>query len=267
MSSFESRFERMELKYLIDEITAERVRRDVEPYCAPDSHNPATDRIRSGGPRGYQISSLYLDSPGLAFFYAKERGDADRMKLRVRGYGGSPHAVLERKRRVADVIDKTRVTVDRKDVELASMGLVDLGPDNLEASHFLSQFASMVACSGAEPTLLLRYEREAYASDVDHYARVTFDRNIEAQRSRSWDLDPQGGRWTRFDEYWRREDDSRRIVLELKCQSCIPWWLTDLIRKHALKLQSFSKYSIGIHLTGLERGANLVARRSARRMR
>ena len=207
-----------------------------------------------------EIERIY--DPSIPEFMA----DPDRLKLRVRAYGHSPHGVLERKRRVADVIDKTRVTVDRKDVEPASLGLIDLGPDNHEASHFLSEFASLVARSGAEPTLLLRYEREAYASQVDHYARVTFDRNIEARRTRSWDLDPPGGRWTRFDEYWSREEESRRVVLELKCQSCIPWWLTDLIRKHALKQQSFSKYSIGIHLTGLERGANLVSRRSARLM-
>ena len=260
MSSFESRFERMELKYLIDESTAEKVRRDVAPYCASDPHNPCG----ADGPRGYQISSLYLDSPGLAFFHAKERGDSNRVKLRVRGYGASPQAVLERKRRVSDVIDKTRVTVDRKDVEQACLGRVDLGRENLEASHFLSEFSSIVARSGAEPTLLLRYEREAYASDVDHYARVTMDRNIEARRTRSWDLDPIGGRWTRFDEHWRREYESRHVVLELKCQSHIPWWLTDLVRRHALKLQSFSKFSIGIYLTGLERGEELPARRSAR---
>lgn len=262
MSSFESRFERLELKYLIDEATAARLRRDVEPFCAPDPHNPSTP----GGPRGYEISSLYLDSPSLAFFHAKERGDADRVKLRVRTYGNSPQAVLERKRRVADVIDKTRAAVDRKDAERASLGLIDLGPDHHEATRFLSGFALLVARAGAEPTLLLRYEREAYSSDVDHYARVTFDRRIEARRSRTWDHDPPTGRWTRFDDHWRREEEHRRVVLELKCQSCIPWWLTELVRKHALKQQSFSKYAIGIHLTAREDGADLIARRSARRM-
>ncbi len=262
MSSFESRFERLELKYLIDEATAEEVRRDVEPFCVPDSHNPD-----AGGPRGYPVSSLYLDSPALAFYHAKERGDAERLKLRVRTYGSSPQAVLERKRRVANVIDKTRAAVDRKDAERASLGLIDLGPEHLEATLFLSDFASLVARSGAEPTLLVRYEREAFAGDVDHYARVTFDRRIEARRSGTWDLDPLAGRWTRFDEHWHREDEHRRVVLELKCQSIVPGWLTDLIRKHALQQQSFSKYSIGIHLTGVEQGYDLLARRSARWMR
>jgi hypothetical protein len=104
-------------------------------------------------------------------------------------------------------------------------------------------------------------------SDVDHYARVTFDRSIEAHRTASWSPRPPVDGWSRFDEYWIRAKKDPSVVLELKCHSCIPWWMTDLIRSHALKRQSFSKYSIGIHLTGLEQGADLVARRSARGLR
>jgi hypothetical protein len=264
MSSFEARFERLELKYLVGEATALRIQRDIEPFCRPDRHNPS--RAEPGLPRGYSITSLYLDSPGLAFHQAKERGDPDRLKLRVRGYERSPRAVLECKRRVADVIDKTRVTVDHGDVERAARGLLDLEPGKPEARRFLSSFASLVARSGAEPTLLVRYEREAYVSEVDHYARVTFDRRIESLRTRSWQLEAPRDGWTRFDEHWRREETERPVVLELKCHASIPWWLTDLIRSHALKRSSFSKYSIGIHLTERARGANLIARRSSRWM-
>jgi hypothetical protein len=264
MSSFESRFERLELKYLIDEATALQIQRALEPVCRPDSHNPSPGPI--GARRGYEITSLYLDSPGLAFHHAKERGDPHRLKLRVRGYGESPVAVLECKRRVADVIDKTRVTVDRRDAERAALGGIDLGPEAPETGRFLTSFASLVARYGAEPTLLVRYEREAYASEVDHYARITFDRRIEARRTRDWDLASPSHDWCRFDDYWRREEAHRSVVLEIKCHACIPWWVTDLIRSHALKRQSFSKYSIGIHLTERERGADIQLRRSSRWM-
>lgn len=267
MSNFKSRFERLELKYLIDEATAERIRRDVEPFCAPDRHSLVTTPAGDCARRGYEVSSLYLDTPGLAFYHAKERGDPERVKLRIRGYGGSPRAILECKRRVADVIDKTRVTVDRKDVERAAAGGIDPGPDHPEARRFLTDFAATLARSGAEPTLLLRYVREAWVSDVDHYARVTFDREIAACRTRRYSLDaPHDERWCRFDDHWHREEETRSVVLELKCHSCIPGWMTDLIRKHALKRQSFSKYSIGIYLTSSALGEDLLARRSARWM-
>jgi SPX domain protein involved in polyphosphate accumulation len=264
MSSFETRFERLELKYLIDEATAERVRRDIAPFCKPDPHNQAA----AGGSAtaGYAVSSLYLDSPNLAFYRAKERGDAERLKLRLRTYGHSPFAVLELKRRIADVIDKTRATVDRKDAARVAQGWVDSPPESPEVRHFFSDFALAVARSGALPTLHLRYEREAYASVVDHYARVTFDRRIEAQRTSSWNLDPGAVGWSHFDRHWRRQEHERTVVLELKCQSSIPWWVTDLVRAHALDRQSFSKYSVGIYLTSVRDGADLSATRSARWM-
>lgn len=170
------------------------------------------------------------------------------------------------RRRVADVIDKRRARVHRKDVENAAHGALDPGPDEREASVFLQHFAGLVARSGAQPKLLVRYEREAWVSDVDHYARVTFDRRIEAQRTASWTLDECVGDRVRFEDHWAREESHRSVVLELKCQSCIPWWMTDLIRKHSLERQSFSKYSIGIHLTGVAAGEDLLGRRSARWM-
>jgi SPX domain protein involved in polyphosphate accumulation len=264
MGNFESRFERLELKYLIDEATAERVRRDIEPFCQPDPHSQASQG--PGGTWGYAVSSLYLDSPNLAFYRAKERGDAERIKLRIRTYGDAPFAVMELKRRVADVIDKTRATVDRKDVERVAQGWVDAPPESPDVMRFLSNFALTVARAGALPTLHLRYHREAYASVVDHYARVTFDRHIEAQRTSSWDLDPDDAGWSHFDRHWLRAETERAVVLELKCQSSIPWWVTDLVRAHALDRQSFSKYSIGIHLTGVRDGEDLMAKRSSRWM-
>ena len=233
----------------------------IEPFCHPDPHNLTSSR---GVTRGYVVSSLYLDSPNLAFYRAKERGDAERVKLRIRTYGDSPFAVMELKRRVADVIDKTRATVDRKDVERVAQGWVDAPHESAEVTRFLSNFALIVARAGALPTLHLRYDREAYASVVDHYARVTFDRHIEAQRTSSWDLDPGDAGWSHFDRHWLRAETERAVVLELKCQSSIPWWLTDLVRARALNRQSFSKYSIGVHLTGTRVGEDLMAKRSSR---
>ena len=71
-------FERLELKFLIDEVTADRVRRAIASVCSPDRHGSTQRRT---GSYGYVINSLYLDSHGLAFHEAKERGDPDRVKL------------------------------------------------------------------------------------------------------------------------------------------------------------------------------------------
>ena len=134
------------------------------------------------------------------------------------------------------------------------------------AQEFLDRFARIAATSGAGPTLNVRYRREAWASQVDDYARVTFDRGIEAQRAFAWDLkgDPNG--WLPFDEHWRHGQRGRTVVLELKCLLTVPWWIGELVRGQALKRSSFSKYSIGIFLTGRAVGEAGLGRRSSRVM-
>ena len=295
MAVFEARFERLELKYLIDESTADRVRRYIEPFCRPDPHNAkrlvkrnAVDNAPSktqnntqnivrhdvgnifapvsNKPKeevGYGISSLYLDSPSLVSFYAKERGDPERLKLRVRTYRDSPIAVLELKRKISDVINKTRASVDPAQVERIASGRLPAA-SNPEVDRFLKDFAVNSMSLGAQPVLHVRYDREAYSSDVDTYARVTFDRRIEVQRAHGWDPAPATEGWCSFDRYRRPDLRDKNIVLELKCQSFVPWWITNLIRTHALKRQSFSKYGIGIYLTSKLNWETSLPSRSAR---
>lgn len=264
MSGFEARLERLELKYLIDELAAERIRRDVALYCEPDSHSA---RGGSGGARGYAISSLYLDSPGLAFHHAKERGDPERLKLRVRTYGGDSPAILEIKRRHADVIDKRRAGVPRNEVEQIVDGFPPAGDADLPTRRLAQQFARLVAEHGAAPCLRVRYRREAWVSNVDDYARVTFDRRIEAKRTTRWSRTGDPGPWCAFDDHWASAQGQANVVLELKCHSSVPLWITDLVRRHRLKRTSFSKYSIGIVLTDREAGLDSLLRRSAKVMR
>lgn len=239
MTDFTNRFERLELKFLIDEGQVDRVRRRIESTCLPDPH---------GRGRGaYTISSLYLDSPSLAFHRAKERGDPDRLKLRVRTYSEDSRATLEMKRRRSNVIDKTRAVVDRERVEGTATGLLP-APDRRHADFFES-FSRVVATVGALPTLHVRYEREAYESLVDDYARVTFDRQIRVARADDWSLRPNPDAWSRFSDHWGQDRATPPVVMEIKCHSSIPGWVTDLIRSEHLVQTSFSKYSAGIHVT------------------
>lgn len=263
MSGFEARLERLELKYLIDEPTADKVCRDIAPYCQPDAYSAAA---RSAGAGGYPITSLYLDSPGLAFHRAKERGDSDRVKLRIRTYDDVSPAILEVKRRHADVIDKTRARVPRDRVESIVLGEPAPGDPGTDDARFAESFALLSARHGAEPSLRVRYIREAHISDVDDYARVTFDRRIEAQRASSWALDSGRDRWAAFDDHWQPEQRISNVVLEIKCHVSVPLWASDLIRRHQLRRSSFSKYSIGIHITDRERGFGPLMRRSSRVM-
>ena len=265
MTGFESRLERLEVKYLIGERTAERIVRQLELYCHPDVHGEANRK--DGAHPSYAVQSLYLDSPGLAFHQAKERGDPERMKLRLRTYADPGWVVLERKRRVADVIDKTRATVGLDEYRDICLGrAVPAGADS-STRRFLDEFAGSVARSGAGPTLHVRYQREAYSSVVDQYARLTLDRNIEAQRTSDWSLDADPDHWSSFDDWWGPEYFEPPAILELKCHLKIPGWMTELVKVNGLRRESFSKYSVGIYATGRSMGFDLAPRRSARKMR
>ena len=94
---------RREYKYLIDEDTAERIRRYICGFCAVDEYAE-----RTGG--RYLTDTLYLDTPDLASYRATVENAGDRYKLRIRSYpslGGGP-AFLEVKRRISETILKTR---------------------------------------------------------------------------------------------------------------------------------------------------------------
>ena len=259
MSSFQNRFERLELKFVIDEIRADRIRRQIAAYCEADSHCALAC---AGTPSGYPIQSLYLDTPSLAFHAAKERGDPDRVKLRARTYAGSTTVSLEIKRRRANVIDKRRFTIPRDSLARAAIGMLD-GRDLLRGdSRDVADFAHVVATSGASPKLTVTYRREAYESRVDPYARVTFDRGIRVRPTQGWDLKPDDRHWIAFDEHWKTSRGSARVVLELKCETAIPSWMIELIRTNQLEPSTFSKYSIGICLSQLRGGVDASRSRS-----
>lgn len=262
MQRFDTQVQRLELKYLVDEATAVRIRRELEPYCRMDEHCAAgTDGASDAVPDSYLTHTLYLDTPSLAFHRAKERGDPERFKLRVRSYSGRGAAVFEIKRRSHDVIDKTRAVVERGGIEAAARGFGKPLDDRLEERHLLAQFSRLVATTGAGPSLLVRYWREAHASRVDPYARVTFDRRVAVQRTRAWDHRGHGDRWCKFEHHLSDRAPRPFVILEFKCPLQVPNWVLDLVRRHDLTRRSVSKYSIGIYMTGLRDGAPSLVRR------
>ena len=106
MSALPNRLARLEFKYLIDEATAGRVCQELKPYCSLDAHARQSTPSPASG---YRVRSLYLDTPAFAFHRAKERGDPERFKLRVRGYDTCQVLYLEIKHRSADFVRKQRI--------------------------------------------------------------------------------------------------------------------------------------------------------------
>ncbi len=241
-------FERLELKYLLDEVTAEKVRRAIVPFCVPDPHNG-----RLG--HGYWISSLYFDSPRLTFFRANERADGDRFKLRARIYelGGDVH--LEIKRNRGDVVRKDRVIVAHAEWVDATHGFGRPLFDKPSQVRTLGSFAQLLAQYGAEPQVIVEYEREAYASPRGEYARVSFDRRISYFPTHDFCFESAraGRRALSMGEGSR----SSMVLLELKCETQIPPFMIDVIHRYELGRVGLSKYSRATRdLLGDRRGSD-----------
>jgi SPX domain protein involved in polyphosphate accumulation len=248
--------ERYEHKFLIPERIIPEIRSVARSTSRLDSY------ARDDGT--YPIRSLYFDTPSLDLYMANDREQARRFKARVRMYPGatSPY-FLEVKQRVLDVIVKTRAPVPwdrwRQAID-CDRATLDVMPERSQAA--VLAFASRVHAHHLEPVLLVQYEREAYVSEVDSYARLTFDRKICVQERTELDLDADDRRWRSIDHTAQTQTSEPVAVLELKFERRPPVWMHALVRRLELVRWSFSKYCYGLRneltLPSTDRTASLL---------
>jgi SPX domain protein involved in polyphosphate accumulation len=227
---------RAEHKFLLTPWQVEAARNTVGMHCQLDSYAAREPNHR------YTITSLYFDTAEHSFYHAKELGAHRRYKLRVRRYGLPAHGPVffEVKHRVGDVIRKARSIIDAE--QWVSRLSVDGPAATSEEEH---DFRARIAARRAEPTMLVRYEREAWKGDIERYVRVTFDTHLQWWPCSSYDLDADaafesGDAPTCFDE------SSSLALLEVKFERDIPRWLTHLIRSLGLQRVGYSKYGTGM---------------------
>lgn len=229
--------DRYELKYLLPEWQVEAVRDAIRPFCRPDA-------CAETGPDGqYAVHSLYFDTPGLDLYRAARERRARRFKLRTRAYGERPgdgSVFLEVKRKLGSLVRKLRAPVTGDWAGRLR------APASGGASTAEKAFRETMGRHGLEPALLVRYDREAWVSAVDHYARVTFDRRIVCKPWRQ--LDFAGGRaaWLPVDDRGTLRDVPRAVVLELKCTREVPLWMARVTERLGLQRVGVSKYCNGV---------------------
>lgn len=238
-SSLALHIERREFKYLIDEYTAERVRRFIEPFCTLDKN------ARHNDDRRYVIDSLYFDTPDMRLYWANDDEVTDRFKLRVRTYPETPGAPVffEVKARYHDVVVKDRGRAPKNWPELLAHGTGAIAPQGSSfESAAVERFTALVRMQHARPVVLVRYTREPYESTIDDYARVTFDRAIKSQQMDTISMTPTPGRWRPSDAGERMTTGFSPTVLELKFTTNVPVWMVDMVRALNLDRRAFSKY-------------------------
>jgi len=206
---------------------------------------------------GYGVWSVYYDTTHLRFYWEKVEGLRFRRKLRVRHYGDrfavtdETPVFVEIKQRVNRVTQKRRVSLpygqarrlcdERRPIEQS-------GPEQGgsaqggSAQGFLAEVLGLVAGLDLRPIAVTGYQREAYIGrDADVGLRVTLDHRV---RGRDRDF------------HFAADAENRLIippglvVLEVKANDRVPYWLTDLTAKLSLSIVRVSKYCQSVEAFG-----------------
>lgn len=234
----ELQFQRFELKYIIPDELAVRIRDFVRAYLTLDEFGATRPDL------SYAVHSLYLDSKDHSLYQSTINGDRNRYKLRIRFYEGRNDAPVffEIKRRENAAIYKLRCGVRRQSVcELVAGRMPvreDLAVDCPREELAMHTFCKLVNQIEAKPTAHVSYLREAWVSQCTSRLRVTIDRQIRITPESRLILDST------------LHDDvpvfGKMVVLELKFSGRFPNWMREMVEFFELRQGSAAKYVDGI---------------------
>ena len=210
----------VETKFVIDAGLAERIRVWARPETIADPHG--------SGPFGdaYTTTTLYFDTDGFDVFH--RRGSNGRGKYRIRRYGTSDVAFLERKLRTSTLLTKRRTMVNLEDMARA------------EAAPW---FHDRLAARKLKPVCLVAYRRTARLFPTPYgLARLTLDHGLVAQAEHGWRL-------TGTPETAVLDG---QVILEIKHRVAMPAFFKRLVEEFKLEPQAVSKYRTSAAKLGLD---------------
>lgn len=231
-------FNRFELKYMVTLEQAETFKKALRAFLLPDEHGNGNGR--------YTLTSLYYDSPDFRCYWEKVDGIRFRRKLRVRRYvtdealTGDTPVFVEIKQRLDRVTQKRRIILPYRD----AMHLCndrqypeEFAPDDRVV---LDEIYAYLWQYNLGPVSIVQYERQAFIGmDYDLGLRVTFDTALQYQtHNLLLHEEPSTHPMLPAD----------RVVMEIKVNERIPYWLTEMIAAHNLNMIRVSKYCRSIEL-------------------
>lgn len=215
-----------EIKYALDERTAQEVDGYFSAFLLPDPHG---DPLRGGA---YEISSLYTDTARRDVFLRE--GRYANCKYRVRRYGVSETVYCERKSVRSCRVRKRRVSLRVDELERR----LELRSGETE------WFARQVSARSLVPVCRVRYLRRAMFGMVGGEGmRVTFDRSLRGALATGWRFDAAG------DE---RELLPGVVVCEFKFAGAMPAPMKAIASRLMLVATGVSKYRACVRAFGQE---------------
>ncbi len=225
-------FNRFELKYLINLKQAEMIRKTLLYYLKPDEHG--------NGDGHYSITSLYYDSPDYRCYWEKMDGVRYRRKLRIRTYdsieGVSDDTIVfvEIKQRYDRVTQKRRIILPYQDAVALCNHRQYPGELKIEDTQVVQEIQAFTWQYNLRPVSIVQYQRQAFiGSEFDLGLRVTFDTRMVAQ---VYPLD--------FNDLSQSTMmfNPDQVILEVKVNERIPYWITEMVASYNLRMVRISKY-------------------------
>ena len=232
------RFNRFELKYLITLQQAETFKKALRAFLVADEH---------GNNNGhYGLDSLYYDSPDFRCYWEKVDGIKFRRKLRIRRYASESPLIadtpvfVEIKQRLDRVTQKRRAVLPYGDA--LRMCNEREYPETFapEDKAVLDEIYAYLWQYNLRPASIVHYDRHAFiGTDYDLGLRVTFDTSL-AYQTHQLTLHEKASTLPML--------APNQVVMEIKVNERIPYWLTEMIAAHNLKMIRVSKYCCSIEL-------------------
>ncbi|HOC99631.1 MAG TPA: polyphosphate polymerase domain-containing protein [Myxococcota bacterium] len=239
---------RYESKYLVPSSVVPAMRDYISAFCSPDRHVDPDGR--------YVVNNLYFETPDLRFYNDTRLKRFTRFKPRCRFYGDGSDGFLwlELKHKVANVTWKIRRRIPVggwDDLFMANRfepGRVEPGLNGARTAarrvKVVESFEDAVITFGAAPFLFVKYQREPYVSDVNAYARITFDRQLSYCMAEGSSKLDHGRQYIYYDDGATalHVEDESPVLVEIKTETSVPTWVMGMIGRFDLSRRGFSKY-------------------------
>jgi len=227
-----------EIKFFVPQPIGEEILEWARGRMSPDPH--ATDGLKDS----YQITSLYFDTE--QFDVYAQNGSFGRTKYRIRRYGPSQIAFLERKLKTRGLVTKRRSAAEID--ELSRLEELEVEPG--WPGYWFHQ---RLLARRLRPVCQIGYRRIARVSMTDYgLIRLTVDDEILARPIQKLAFDD-------VSPATRLSND--QVIIEMKFRVAMPTAFKELVERFTLNPKRISKYRLAavalgfVSVLGAESGA------------
>lgn len=224
MAGIKDVFERIETKFLLDEMQYRGLMKRLEGIAKVDAYGETS------------ILNIYFDTPDFKLIERSLEKPVYKEKLRLRTYGipkDDSNAFIEIKKKFKGVVYKRRITMPYTDaLDYLTKGKKPEVENQIsrEIDYFIEFY------KGIRPAMAISYDRIAMAGIDDPDLRITFDTNI---------------RWRTSDLSLKKGNVGKDILLpgqhlmELKIAGAMSVEMAEILDELNIRQTSFSKYGRG----------------------